>query len=367
VLVFAQKRSWSKSILAGGLILALLGCGEEPAPEEPSVRAVKILEMGAGGQQETREYPGQISAAQTANLAFEVPGKIVELPVKEGQAVAAGDVIARLDPRDYEAKRNAGAAREKAARADYDRARALFDKEVISKQQLDTAQRNYEVAKADADTSRKSVEDTLLRAPFAGKIARKLVDDFKNVQAKEPIVTLQDDSHLEIVVNAPESDFARVKPGQTLEQRTARSVEAQPVIFVSSLPDRAFPARLKELATTADPITRTYAVTFSFENPTDVSVFPGMTARVRINRAAEGGEDGFWLPTQAVRTDATGEAFVWVIEREGMTAKRTPVTLGVLADDRVRILSGLQAGDWVAVSGVHQLREGVQVRRYEQP
>jgi len=347
------------------LILALVGCGEEPAPEEASVRAVKILEMGAGGQQETREYPGQISAAQTANLAFEVAGKIIELPVKEGQAVAEGEVLAKLDPRDYEANRTAAAAREKAARADYDRAKALFDKEVISKQQLDTAQRNYEVAKADADAARKSVEDTLLRAPFAGKIARKLVDDFKNVKAKEPIITLQDDSHLEIVVNAPESDLARVRPGQTLEERTANSSLIQPLVFVSSIPDRGFPARLKELATTADPVTRTYAVTFTFDNPTDVSVFPGMTARVRINRQAQGGENGFWLPSEAVRTDASGEAFVWIIEREGMTARRTPVTLGALADNRVRILSGLKAGDWVAVSGVHQLREGVQVRRYE--
>jgi RND family efflux transporter MFP subunit len=297
---------------------------------------VKILEVGAGGAGITREFPGKLSAAQTADVAFEVSGKIIELPVEEGQRVEAGAVLARLDPRDFEAKRDAAAAAEKSALAEAERTRALFEADVAPQQQLESAERNYDVFKARAAIARKGLQDAVLRAPFAGEVARKLVDDFANVRAKDPILILQDNSHLEIVVDIPEADFASAKPGLSAEARTARS---RPRVIVSSIPDREFPARLKEMATTADPTTRTYAVTLAFDNPPDVNLLPGMTAKVRVGGAGA----------------AVSEA---------MKVRRTPVTLGELSGSLVQVSGGLEGGELVATSGVHHLREGMQVSRF---
>jgi RND family efflux transporter MFP subunit len=324
-------------------------------------RPVKILEVGAGAAGTTREFPGKLSAAQTADVAFEVSGKIVELPVEEGQRVEAGAVLARLDPRDFESQRDAAVASEKAALAELERVRALFEADVAPQQQLDVAARNYDVMKARADTGRKGLEDAVLRAPFAGEVARKLVDDFANVRAKDPILILQDNSHLEIVVDIPEADYAAARPGLGAEERTAR---ARPRVIVSSIPNREFPARVKEMATTADPTTRTYAVTLAFDNPPDVNLLPGMTAKVRVGGAGAAVAEAIWIPAHAARTDESGEAFVWVVDAASMEVRRRPVTLGELSGSLVQLSGGLERGELIATSGVHHLREGMQVRRF---
>jgi RND family efflux transporter MFP subunit len=324
---------------------------------------VKLLTVGASGAGTTREFPGKISAAQTADVAFEVSGRMTEFPVDEGQRVEKGAVLARLDPRDFQAAVDAKTASEKAALAEAERTRALFEADVAPQQQLDVAERNYEMLKAKSATAHKALEDSVLRAPFAGEVARKLVDDFANIRAKDPILILQDNSHLEIVIDIAEADYVRVKPGVDNAARTAR---ANPRVIVGAIPDREFPARISELAKVADPTTRTYAMTLIFDNPPDVNILPGMTAKVRVG--GPGTQDvleSIWLPARAARTDDTDEAFVWVVDATSMKVQRTPVTLGELSGDLVQITGGLESGQQIATSGVHHLRDGMQVRRLE--
>jgi RND family efflux transporter MFP subunit len=277
--------------------------------------------------------------------------------------VEEGDVLARLDPRDFESQRDAAVASERAARAEAERTRALFEADVAPKQQLDVAERNYDVMEARAATARKALEDAVLRAPFAGEVARKLVDDFANIKAKDPILILQDNSHLEIVIDVAEADYVHLQPGLDNAARTARG---KPRVIVSSIPDREFPARIKELAGAADPTTRTYAATLAFENPPDVNILPGMTAKVRIGGpGTQTALESIWIPARAARTDDTGEAFVWVVDATSMKVQRTPVTLGELSGDLVQVTAGLEGGQQIATSGVHHLREGMQVHRLE--
>ena len=353
-------------ILIGiGLNFFVAGCGEEAVETQPVARPVKMLKLDATGVGEVLEYPGKVSPVQDAEMAFEVAGKIIEFPVDEGQAVKKGDVLARLDLRDFEANLEAKAAKERAAKATYERNKAVHKEGVISDQQLDVIRKNYLVAKAEADTGRKALEDAVLRAPFSGKVARKIKEDFKNVKAKEPVLILQDDSNLEILINMPESDAVRIRPGLTLEERRERAVLARPVALISSIPDRTFPLQLREFATTADPVTRTYGVTFTFERPDDVTVLPGMTAKVRLTIPKEGDfSGGFSIPSSAVRTDESGKAFVWIVD-SSMKVRRTPVKLGELSESSIEVLKGLKGGDTIAISGVHQLREGMSVRSFK--
>ena len=150
-------------VLALSLAAPLIGCGEEPPPPVPVARPVKILELGAAGKGSTREFPGEISPAQNANVAFEVSGKLIEFPVRESQHVERGQVLAKLDPRDFESALARESALVRAAQADADRYQKMFDEEVVSQQELEKAQRNYDVTKAKEATAEKALEDTVLR------------------------------------------------------------------------------------------------------------------------------------------------------------------------------------------------------------
>jgi RND family efflux transporter MFP subunit len=347
-----------------GLTLGFLtaGCSkEQPVEQEPVVRPVKIDTIGALDEASVREYPGTIRAFQNAEMGFEVHGLITEFLVREGDHVVKGKVLARLDDRDYQAGVNSAKADLRKAEADLTRSLNIYEQDsgAISIRTIDTHRRAVDVADAKSAVARKALEDTKLRAPFSGRMARKLVEDFANVAAKQPVLILQDTSTLEIVINVPERD---VLHGSTNRSEAAVSKHSKPQVIVSALTDRGFPAQIKEFATTADPVTRTFAVTLTFDNPKDVNILPGMTARVR----AVPRPDLAWsVPVAAAQADENGKSYVWKVDASSMAVSRTPVELGELFGDRVQIKGGVKEGDMVAVSGVTQLREGMKVRKHE--
>jgi RND family efflux transporter MFP subunit len=322
---------------------------------------VKIVTIGDAGAAPTRELPGTIKAAQNADMGFEVSGKITEFLVKEGQPVEKGDVLARLDARDYQADLDQTKASSRKAQADLQRSLRIYEEDpgAISTSKIDADRKSVDVAEAQVRKAAKAVEDTVLRAPFEGLMARKLVEDFQNVQAKEPVLVLQDISGLEIQVSVPERDMTRASTRTTNEEMTQR---VQPQVQISSLPGRSFPARVKEFATSADPVTRTFQVRLTFEPPDDVAILPGMTARVIVKVVRD---DTIRLPSHATFADADGNPNIWLLDSETMKVQRAPVKLGELTGNEVEILEGLEADDQVVISGVNQLREGTQVRRYE--
>ena len=350
------------SVLLAFLPLLLVACEEPQEVVEEVVRPVKIQTIGAPDRAAVREYPGTIRATQNAEVAFEVQGRIIEFFVFEGDEVVQGEVLARLDPHDYEADLKASEANMKKAKADYERSLGIQkqDAGAISQKQIDADLRAYEVSKANLEVPEKALQDSLLRAPFSGRVARKVVEDFANVQAKEPILVLQDTSTLEIEINLPERDVAL---GTSESANAERADSVQPQVIVSAIPDRTFPARIKEFATTADPVTRTFSIKLDFDNPGDVTILPGMTAMVQ---AVVNPQRAWSVPVMAARSDEDGNAYVWTVDPATMTVKRALVELGELKDDRVMIKSGVSEGDMVAVSGVTQLREGMQVRTLDQ-
>ena len=356
----------NKSAPAAALLaLCIVGCGEQAVEvQEEVARPVKIITFGGSGDGTTLEYAGTVAAAQRSDMGFEVAGRITEFLVAAGEAVQQGQVLARLDPVDFQAELDKAIANRNAADADFKRYDQAFKENAVTKQDVDLARRNLEVAQASLRSARKALADAELKAPFAGVVAQKLVNDFANVQAKQPVLVLEDDSSLEIDVNVPEQDWTRARPNISVEERSARS---QPRVSVAAIPNRVFPAQLKELDTTADPVTRTYKVTFSFEKPTDVTVRPGMTGSIVLTVPSDivtAGLSGSTVPSAAVRSDEQGNAFVWRVG-DDMRVTKQPVTVGELSGDQIQVLDGLESGSRIAASGVHNLREGSPVREYQ--
>jgi RND family efflux transporter MFP subunit len=320
-----------------GLVITLVAACEKEVEEAPDiVRPVRMLTITTLTGGESLSYPGEVLGVQNAELAFEVPGRVVDLPAEEGIEVTEGQLLAKLDPADFQANVDA-------AQAAYTSAKTTF-------------------AEANLTTARKALADTELQAPFAGRIGRVYVENFNNVQAKQSILLLQDLSQLDIIVNVPEQDWQRAKPGLTLAQQTER---AKPYVTLPTFPDRRFPARITEVAASADPVTRTFAARGRFDPPEDIVILPGMSATVTVNISTEdvvGLENAVQIPANAVVGGNDGGSYVWMVDGDTMTVSLSPITPGQMSGSMITILEGLTAGDRIAVSGVQQLADGMKVR-----
>ncbi len=345
-------------------ILLLTACTEPPPEQKAVVRPVKIFEINADGGGETREYPGAVRAATSAEIGFEVPGRIIELDAREGIQVEAGQVLGRLDDSDYRADLDIAQANLRKSQADLSRSEKVYaeDPGAITPERIDSDRRAVEVSQAQVAQAQKAVNDTLLKAPFRGVVSRRLVEVFENVQAKQTIVIVENLRAMEVEINVPERDItgrAQSRSSADLEEATAR---VQPMVTISALPDSKFPGHVTEVASRADPATRTFAVRIAFEAPEEMAMLPGMTARVT---ARFGGGDGVTVPVAALVASNESAPKVWVIDPDTMTAQGREIRIGTAAGDHVAVLEGLQAGEWVATTGLAQLADGMQVSRYE--
>ncbi|MBW1816236.1 MAG: efflux RND transporter periplasmic adaptor subunit [Deltaproteobacteria bacterium] len=375
------KGAWNIHI-SGSTILALIfltalapvlfiSCGkeEEKAPIKKLIRPIKIFTVQSGAEVFKRKLPGKVRAAKRVDLAFQVGGPLIELPIQEGQEVKSGALLARIDPKDYKVNlRNAEGQMAKAnaalqlARTEYDRVLRIKKKDpgAVSQSMVDRRREGVNKAQADIASLQASVDDaknklkyTYLKAPFSGVIARRYVDNFQEVRRKQPVVTLDDLSSVEILVDVPENLMAVVRTG-----------DADAVVEFPSSPGKQYMATLKEFATRADPATLTYQVVLTMPAPDDIRVLPGMTATVSgKGKAQESGAEKIIIPAIAVFADESGKSKVWIVDRGTMKVSARPVIAGELTGSAsIRILDGLKPGDHVAVTGVAQLREGMQVR-----
>lgn len=353
-------------LLVAGVMLSGSGCGREAVEEEaPPVRPVKTMVVG-GAAAAGRSFPGRVEAANQVDLSFRVGGPLVELPINEGDLVRRGQLLARIDPRDFLLRINAAQAEFDKADADYRRFSALYEKDAASKAQLDQALAARDVAQAALDDAQAKLKDASLRAPFDGRIGERFVENFEDVRQKQPILSLVDIRRLKVIVDVPQSMISSRARLSEAEAMTAaeRNIGTTAASF-DAAPDQSFPLELSEVAAQADPRTQTYRVTFLMDQPSAILVLPGMTATVSgsVERVGAAREQQLLVPAAAVFADAAGNSHVWVVDSGSNTVHRRPVTTGELSgSEEIRIVEGLKIGETIAISAVSRLTEGMQVR-----
>ena len=362
----------------GLMVLAavlLLSCGrrgeEEPEPEV--VRPAKLFRVSSAVEENLRELPGRVRASRRADLAFQVSGPLTAFPVEEGDPVKRGAVVARILPRDFKTALATAKANELEAMHQYNRYKDLYIKKQVSKADFDRAKREYDVAKSDVTNAENALKDTYLRAPFTGVIARRYVENFQEVRAKDPIVSLQDVSELEIVVDVPETLMARVR------NKSKGAVVAE--VEFSAMAGVKHDVTLKEFSTEADDQTQTYRVVLALPAPKGANILPGMTAKVvgKSQSAEEETEDngseeaveglkgikvkqGFLVPVNSVFADEAGREFVWVVDSGSMTVEMREVKVGSVSGSSIIVLEGLEAGETIVSAGVNYLQSGMKIR-----
>ena len=349
--------------------LALGACGQrdDGAPAEPAARPVRTVVVGDSASNELRRFPGRVEATQQAELSFRVSGQLREVLVREGDRVEAGSVIARLDPTDFETTLADRQATFDNAERNYRRASELVESGSISRLDYDRMEAQFRSAEAALEQARNNLAYTELHAPFTGRIAQRLVENFEEVQARQPVFYLQGDQQLDVVIDLPETIIRQVRRGDAVamdeDVATSEAARVRAWATFNDHPELRLPLTLREVATRADASTQTYRVTFSMPPPSAFTVLPGMTAEVAVDFSPLlSGDNVFWLPAQAVQADAALTAQVWVYDSSSGTVSAQPVETGRLAGDRIQVLSGLEGGEEVVAVGAPYLSEGMRVR-----
>lgn len=337
--------------------LLLVACGNG-APPEPVVRPALVVQPQPASVSMTA-YPGEVRARYEPDLAFRIGGKISRRLVDVGSRVKKDQALAELDPKDVKLQLEAARAQVAAAeanlnlaRGERDRYKTLLDRQMISQSQYDSVENQYRASearvqqiRAEYDVASNQTEYSVLRAPQAGVIARRLAEVGQVVAAGQTVFTLAVDGEREVLIGVPEHAIDKFRVGQEV------SVE------VWSQAGQQLPGRIREVSPAADPQSRTFAARVSFSGQV-TAVELGQSARVYMRAS---GEVPLSVPLSAL-TAENGDPYVWVVDPTTSTVVRTPVRVGIYGQERVSILEGLKEQDWVVEAGVHILLPGQQVK-----
>jgi RND family efflux transporter MFP subunit len=321
-------------------------------------RPVQVQRVVFAPADENREFAGVVRARYETDLGFRVAGKIVARLINVGDRVRAGDVVARLDPRDLQlqvesADAELTAATSNLAQAAADELRyqnlrtrgyaAVADYE-RKKAAKDEAEGRMERAQRALDLAQNQLAYADLKADADGVITATLAESGQVVALGQAIARLAHRGEMEAVVALPETRLSEAR-------QSAASVR------LWSDPNRRFSARLRELSPQADTATRTYAARFTIENPDD-TVALGMTATVVLSRPAD--TMVAKVPLAAILNRGTGPA-VYRVDDDGVLERRA-VTVSSFNEVAALITSGLQDGDEIVTLGVQMLEAGQKVR-----
>jgi RND family efflux transporter MFP subunit len=372
---YSQKRLTLKLISCFFFIFLffLQGCGKEEIAEKKIIRPVKAMKVTEVLQFRQRQFPGTAKATQEIDLSFRVSGPLITLPVDIGDEVSMGDVVARIDPRDYEVELrsaqgelNESIAIMKRADADYKRVKKIYETDpgAISQISVDNALQSRDSARAKVDaltasvaTKKDRLKYTHLKAPFDGVVVSKYVENFQDVRQKQAVLRIVDNSQIEMIISIPENLIMLASTAENIE-----------VIF-DSFPDRKIPAEIKEIGKEASKTTRTYPVTLIMEQPDDINILPGMAGKATGHAPEDQSmiPKGRLVPVDAIFSpDDIDKTYVWIIDEKSKQVTKQEVTTGRLSNTGILITDGLETGVWIATAGVHNLREGMEVRILEE-
>lgn len=346
--------------IAAGVFL--LACSKPAVQEEP-VRSVKVVTVGIQTTQTALEYAAEVKPRVESRLGFRVGGKLIERPVEVGQRVKAGQVLAQLDPQDLQLASESAHAVVAAAQtsrdlavADFKRFQSLKEQNFISSAELErrdsvrkAAQAQLDQAQAQSNVQGNQAAYAVLRADVSGVVTAVLAERGQVVAAGSPVVQIAQDGARDVVFAVPEDKVAAIKLGSDVAVR----------LWSSS---GTLKAVVREVAASADPITRTFAVKVALSGADDLPL--GSTVTVLPATLQHVGAPVIKLPTSALFQQGQSSA-VWVLDVPSMTVKPQVVQIATADGNDVVVASGLQPGMQVVVAGVHVLAPGQKVTIYK--
>lgn len=352
-------RNCSATLLSGLLLVAPIvspALAQEQAERPP--RPAKILTVTERPREMEISQPIIVEPLQSAVLTVLEGGILEELPVREGDIVGKGDLIARVDTRILENNVNQARSQLAQAKVEFSRAEILLKQDNISKSVYDQRATEYELAELNLEAAEKRLGDATLLAPFDGVVALVHVDQFQTVDFRQEVVTLQSETEFVAVMNIPASQIVDASDVEVREGFL--NLDVAPLVNISS--------EFRSLAQQADPASQTYRAELSFTRPEGLVVLPGMTGQVYATVIPNLTDDYvpvFEIPMSAVQYDGE-RSYVWLVQGSGerLTVTRRDVTIGEDIGALLPVIEGLKAGDEIVGAGASYLFEGMEILRF---
>jgi membrane fusion protein, multidrug efflux system len=290
---------------------------------------------------------GTAFANQSIDVTSKVANTIVALRFAEGARVAQGAVLVEFDAAQAEAEVAIAEAAVADSERQYRRSTDLFQREALSQANLDQLEATLKSNRARLAAARARLNDTVIRAPFAGRLGFQRFSVGSFVTPGDVITTLDDTSIIKLDFTVPEPSMPYIEPGLTI---MARSV---------TLPHRTFTGTIQTIDSRIYPVTRSVTVRALLTNETGV-LRPGLFMNVELAGALR---EAIMIPEQAL-VNERGSAYVFVVGDDAIASRREVVT-GARQVGKVEILSGVRADERIVVDGLMKLRDGVPVRLVE--
>ena len=350
------------SLLTVSVLALFVAAGCSPAEEkkaEAVIRPVKVVEAAVTGTSRRLTYSGSVKARTDMALGFRVPGKIVARHVDVGDRVQSGQALLTLDTADLElavarAEADLAAATQGLATAETElkRTETLRKQDIVAQTSLDQRKLAFEQASAtqrSAETALAQARNQLAYAALSsdkpGVVTAVNADIGQVMAAGSPAVSVAVDGDRDVLIAVPETEIAGFAPGGEVE------------ISLYAGQGETLKGEIREIAASADPVSRTFAVRIQL--PDDPAVRIGMTASVSVTVKAA--DDGITLPVAAL-AERDGKPVVWLVDRATDTVSARPVTVAGYADNGVRISAGVKPGDWVVAAGTQFMTDKLKVR-----
>lgn len=357
----------TKSTILSLMILALsfIGCGKEEIEQVEVLRNVTYKEVSVSTPTIEKLFSGTVKGATEANLSFRVPGNLMIKYAGLGTRVNKGEILATLDPKDYEinyAESLATLAEAKAnvtrTAADYRRYRELFLNDNASKAEFDNSKAAYEASSArlNAVQERLSFAElqlsyTKLIAPFTGTVTVEMADESENLNAGSPVFTLVREETPEVQIFLPEDFTNQVRVGEMV------------TISIDAISGENYTGVIKEIGSGITGLGNTFPAKVTInEATTDIKT--GMTAQVTLG-LLNPNAGRLIIPLSSVSEDGNGDRFIFVVNPTGdneATLVRKKIILGALIGRDIEVLSGLESGDKVVTAGVNFVSDGQKVK-----
>ena len=325
--------------------LALPGCGSKAAggfqmPPTP----VEVADVKTEPVSDRFRAVGTVDADETVKIVNEIAAVVRELPFAEGQAVAKGDLIARLDDSELGAEAARADALRDQARTNHERVRQLFEQKAASQQELDDASSALKVAEANAVVARTRYAKAHIRSPLTGVAGRRLVSPGAYLAVGTPITEVASIGMVKVGFSAPERYLPQLRRRAVIEVTT------------TAYPGEVFAGDISVVDPILDAVSHTVQMVARVHNR-DGRLRPGMSADITAMLGER--PQALTVPDEAIFSEGD-QSFVYVVKPDS-TVMRQAIVLGTRDSTRAEITQGLKAGDRVVRAGYQKLFEGAKV------
>ncbi len=357
-------------VLMSVAILFWFGGCDKTRPEE-KIRPVKTLELTPTRAVSVTTFNGVARSDVAARLSFKVGGTVVKIPVRIGQEVKAGDMIAELDDSLYRLKLDEMQASLKQARAKlssaknhYKRIKKLYVNHSTSLSELENArtqkelaEASYKAVKSHLDEVKLQLSYTKLKAPIDGSISNILIHENENISPAVTVATISSTRSIEVPISVPGSLIDKVSVGQSCE------------VYFDAVRKEPFDCEVSEVSHASDMHTTTFPVVVKVLEPSK-RIRPGMAASVelRFNTSSKQMCNCYVVPTHALMEDAKGP-YLYVVEnihKDVGVVKRRNVERGGLTEKGIIVTKGVRRHMHVLTAGMSRVQENQKVRLLEE-